>query len=406
MEKDEKIEKLRLYYSDEMYEGQENILKPVSADGATDVLLQPVFNPLKRIINNLYSLAFKNFDCSEKIVKDIWDLNNFEVSKKKLISEAILTGESYLEVIKSSSDIKYIFHKVDDVEVEKDFGEILKFSFTGVAKIVNEDGEIEENEIEKTYFKIDEKVFLIINDESPLYIGDTMPIFEFNFGLDLFRALYYIDTYNELESESRTIINLHSSPEKLGRNLGIKKPKEEQSNNSLNIFQKLLRALSENRFRKQRMIVVEEKEEKTADIKYIEMDNTWVNSDILPKMEQVMNDFKEEFPELDLKVESGNVAIRTYLMSMQGLRSKISTIRDSFIEKIRKVDSYSTGKEIDIKKYSYSDIFEQMEEEANVEILNKKLDALEKVNRIQSDDRILKIVNDLSEGILEGMSDE
>ena len=47
-----------------------------------------------------------------------------------------------------------------------------------------------------------------------------------------------------------------------------------------------------------------------------------------------------------------------------------------------------------------------MEEEANVEILNKKLDALEKVNRIQSDDRILKIVNDLSEGILEGMSDE
>lgn len=233
-----------------------------------------------------------------------------------------------------------------------------------------------------------------------------MPIFEFNFGLDLFRALYYIDTYNELESESRTIINLHSSPEKLGRNLGIKKPKEEQPNNNINIFQKLLRALSENRFRKQRMIVVDEKEERTADIKYIEMNNTWVNSDILPKMEQVMNDFKEEFPEIDLKVESGNVAIRTYLMTMQGLRSKISTIRDSFIEKIRKVDSYSTGKEIDIKKYSYSDIFEQMEEEANVEILNKKLDALEKVNRIQSDDRILKIVNDLSEGILEGMSNE
>nr|MBP9479825.1 hypothetical protein [Sebaldella sp.] len=66
MDKKEKAEKIRLYYSNEMYEESEgSVLEPVIAEGKSDVLLQTVFNPLSRIVNNLYSLAFKNFESKD-----------------------------------------------------------------------------------------------------------------------------------------------------------------------------------------------------------------------------------------------------------------------------------------------------------------------------------------------------
>ena len=408
MDKKEKAEKIRLYYANEMYEEDgNNVLQPVIAEGKSDVLLQPLFNPLSRIINNLYSLAFKNFKCTDTSVNDIWNFNNFTISKKKLIGDAILVGESYLEVVKSNNNIKYIFHKLEDIEeIEKDFGEIIKFSFTGTVKQINESGEVEEIEIKKIYFKVEDKVYLQINDENPLYIGDIMPVFEFNFGLDLFRALFYIDAYNEYESEARAIINIHASPERIAKNLG-RPPTDKIDPTKQNggILEQLFTKLRENRFRKQRTIIVEEKNEKTATIEYVEMSNTWVDK-IIPKMEQLKKDFYEEFPELDLKLEAGNIAIRTFLMANEGLRSKISTIRDNFIGKVKEVDSYALNREISENSYVYSDIFKQIEDEADIDILNKKLSALEIVNRIQSDDKIVKLVNDLSEEILEGINDE
>ena len=408
MDKKEKAEKIRLYYANEMYEEDgNNVLQPVIAEGKSDVLLQPLFNPLSRIINNLYSLAFKNFKCTDTGVDYIWNFNNFTISKKKLIGDAILVGESYLEVVKSNNNIKYIFHKLEDIEeIEKDFGEIIKFSFTGTVKQINESGEVEEIEIKKIYFKVEDKVYLQINDENPLYIGDIMPVFEFNFGLDLFRALFYIDAYNEYESEARAIINIHASPERIAKNLG-RPPTDKIDPTKQNggILEQLFTKLRENRFRKQRTIIVEEKNEKTATIEYVEMSNTWVDK-IIPKMEQLKKDFYEEFPELDLKLEAGNIAIRTFLMANEGLRSKISTIRDNFIGKVKEVDSYALNREISENSYVYSDIFKQIEDEADIDILNKKLSALEIVNRIQSDDKIVKLVNDLSEEILEGINDE
>ena len=408
MDKKEKAEKIRLYYANEMYEEDgNNVLQPVIAEGKSDVLLQPLFNPLSRIINNLYSLAFKNFKCTDTGVDYIWNFNNFTISKKKLIGDAILVGESYLEVVKSNNNIKYIFHKLEDIEeIEKDFGEIIKFSFTGTVKQVNVSGEVEEIEIKKIYFKVEDKVYLQINDENPLYIGDIMPVFEFNFGLDLFQALFYIDAYNEYESEARAIINIHASPERIAKNLG-RPPTDKIDPTKQNggILEQLFTKLRENRFRKQRTIIVEEKNEKTATIEYVEMSNTWVDK-IIPKMEQLKKDFYEEFPELDLKLEAGNIAIRTFLMANEGLRSKISTIRDNFIGKVKEVDSYALNREISENSYVYSDIFKQIEDEADIDILNKKLSALEIVNRIQSDDKIVKLVNDLSEEILEGINDE
>ena len=408
MDKKEKAEKIRLYYANEMYEKDgNNVLQPVIAEGKSDVLLQPLFNPLSRIINNLYSLAFKNFKCTDTGINDIWNFNNFTISKKKLIGDAILVGESYLEVVKNNSGVKYIFHKFEDIEeIVKDFGEIVKFSFTGTIKQVNEDGTIEEIEIKKIYFKIENKVYLQINDENPLYIGDIMPVFEFNFGIDLFRALFYIDGYNEYEAEARAIINIHSSPERIARNLGRPSTdKIDPTKQNGGVLEQLFTKLRENRFRKQRTIIVEEKNERTATIEYVEMTNTWVDK-IIPKMEQLKKDFYEEFPELDLKLEAGNIAIRTFLMANEGLRSKVSTIRENFIGKIKEVDSYALNKEIDENSYTYSDIFKQIEDEADIDILNKKLNALEIVNRIQSDDKIIKLVNDLSEEILEGISNE
>ncbi len=408
MDEKEKAEKIRLYYANEMYEKDgNNVLQPVIAEGKSDVLLQPLFNPLSRIINNLYSLAFKNFKCTDTGINDIWNFNNFTISKKKLIGDAILVGESYLEVVKNNSGVKYIFHKFEDIEeIVKDFGEIVKFSFTGTIKQVNEDGTIEEIEIKKIYFKIENKVYLQINDENPLYIGDIMPVFEFNFGIDLFRALFYIDGYNEYEAEARAIINIHSSPERIARNLGRPSTdKIDPTKQNGGVLEQLFTKLRENRFRKQRTIIVEEKNERTATIEYVEMTNTWVDK-IIPKMEQLKKDFYEEFPELDLKLEAGNIAIRTFLMANEGLRSKVSTIRENFIGKIKEVDSYALNREISENSYVYSDIFKQIEDEADIDILNKKLSALEIVNRIQSDDKIVKLVNDLSEEILEGINDE
>ena len=104
-----------------------------------------------------------------------------------------------------------------------------------------------------------------------------------------------------------------------------------------------------------------------------------------------------------MKFETGNVAIRTFLMANEGLRSKISTIRDSFIRKIKEVDSYAVSKDINVDSYSYSDIFEQIEEEANVDILNKKVDILGKINGIQQDERISEIISNISEEMIEGM---
>ena len=382
MDKKEKAEKIRLYYSNEMYEESEgSVLEPVIAEGKSDVLLQPVFNPLSRIVNNLYSLAFKNFESKDSGVKNIWDFNNFTISKKKIIGDAILVGESYLEVVKSNkSESKYIFHKFEDVEVEKDFGEILKFSFTGVIKQVDAEGEIEEVEIEKTYFKVENKVFLKVNEEDPIFIGDIMPVFEFNFGMDLYQALYYIDSYNELEAEARAIINIHSSPERIAKNLGTPKSNNKSENGEVGILEKLFTKLRESRFKRTRTIVVEEKSENKAEIKYIEMQNTWINSDILPKMKQTKDDFKEEFPEINLSLETGNIAIRTFLMANEGLRSKVSSVRDNFIRKIKEVDSYALNKDVNINSYEYSDIFEQIEDEADIDILNKKVDILGKIN--------------------------
>ena len=408
MDKKEKAEKIRLYYSNEMYEESEgSVLEPVIAEGKSDVLLQPVFNPLSRIVNNLYSLAFKNFESKDSGVKNIWDFNNFTISKKKLIGDAILVGESYLEVVKSNkSESKYIFHKFEDVEVEKDFGEILKFSFTGVIKQVDAEGEIEEVEIEKTYFKVENKVFLKVNEEDPIYIGDKMPVFEFNFGMDLYQALYYIDSYNELEAEARAIINIHSSPERIAKNLGRPKGNDKNENGEVGILEKLFTKLRESRFKRTRTIVVDEKNENKAEIKYIEMQNTWINSDILPKMKQVKEDFKEEFPEINLNLETGNIAIRTFLMANEGLRSKVSSVRDNFIRKIKEVDSYALNKDVNINSYEYSDIFEQIEDEADIDILNKKVDILGKINGIQQDERISGIISSISEEMIEGMYEE
>ena len=405
MDKKEKAEKIRLYYSNEMYEESEgSVLEPVIAEGKSDVLLQPVFNPLSRIVNNLYSLAFKNFESKDSGVKNIWDFNNFTISKKKLIGDAILVGESYLEVVKSNkSESKYIFHKFEDVEVEKDFGEILKFSFTGVIKQVDAEGEIEEVEIEKTYFKVENKVFLKVNEEDPIFIGDIMPVFEFNFGMDLYQALYYIDSYNELEAEARAIINIHSSPERIAKNLGSPKGNNKSENGEVGILEKLFTKLRESRFKRTRTIVVEEKSENKAEIKYIEMQNTWINSDILPKMKQVKEDFKEEFPEINLSLETGNIAIRTFLMANEGLRSKVSSVRDNFIRKIKEVDSYALNKDVNINSYEYSDIFEQIEDEADIDILNKKVDILGKINGIQQDERISGIISSMSEEMIEEM---
>lgn len=405
MDKKEKAEKIRLYYSNEMYEESEgSVLEPVIAEGKSDVLLQPVFNPLSRIVNNLYSLAFKNFESKDSGVKNIWDFNNFTISKKKLIGDAILVGESYLEVVKSNkSESKYIFHKFEDVEVEKDFGEILKFSFTGVIKQVDAEGEIEEVEIEKTYFKVENKVFLKVNEEDPIFIGDIMPVFEFNFGMDLYQALYYIDSYNELEAEARAIINIHSSPERIAKNLGSPKGDNKSENGEVGILEKLFTKLRESRFKRTRTIVVEEKSENKAEIKYIEMQNTWINSDILPKMKQVKEDFKEEFPEINLSLETGNIAIRTFLMANEGLRSKVSSVRDNFIRKIKEVDSYALNKDVNINSYEYSDIFEQIEDEADIDILNKKVDILGKINGIQQDERISGIISSMSEEMIEEM---
>lgn len=405
MDKKEKAEKIRLYYSNEMYEESEgSVLEPVIAEGKSDVLLQPVFNPLSRIVNNLYSLAFKNFESKDSGVKNIWDFNNFTISKKKLIGDAILVGESYLEVVKSNkSESKYIFHKFEDVEVEKDFGEILKFSFTGVIKQVDAEGEIEEVEIEKTYFKVENKVFLKVNEEDPIFIGDIMPVFEFNFGMDLYQALYYIDSYNELEAEARAIINIHSSPERIAKNLGSPKGDNKSENGEVGILEKLFTKLRESRFKRTRTIVVEEKSENKAEIKYIEMQNTWINSDILPKMKQTKDDFKEEFPEINLSLETGNIAIRTFLMANEGLRSKVSSVRDNFIRKIKEVDSYALNKDVNINSYEYSDIFEQIEDEADIDILNKKVDILGKINGIQQDERISGIISSMSEEMIEEM---
>ncbi len=405
MDKKEKAEKIRLYYSNEMYEESEgSVLEPVIAEGKSDVLLQPVFNPLSRIVNNLYSLAFKNFESKDSGVKNIWDFNNFTISKKKLIGDAILVGESYLEVVKSNkSESKYIFHKFEDVEVEKDFGEILKFSFTGVIKQVDAEGEIEEVEIEKTYFKVENKVFLKVNEKDPIYIGDKMPVFEFNFGMDLYQALYYIDSYNELEAEARAIINIHSSPERIAKNLGTPKSNNKSENGEVGILEKLFTKLRESRFKRTRTIVVEEKSENKAEIKYIEMQNTWINSDILPKMKQTKDDFKEEFPEINLSLETGNIAIRTFLMANEGLRSKVSSVRDNFIRKIKEVDSYALNKDVNINSYEYSDIFEQIEDEADIDILNKKVDILGKINGIQQDERISGIISSISEEMIEEM---
>lgn len=405
MDKKEKAEKIRLYYSNEMYEESEgSVLEPVIAEGKSDVLLQPVFNPLSRIVNNLYSLAFKNFESKDSGVKNIWDFNNFTISKKKIIGDAILVGESYLEVVKSNkSESKYIFHKFEDVEVEKDFGEILKFSFTGVIKQVDAEGEIEEVEIEKTYFKVENKVFLKVNEEDPIFIGDIMPVFEFNFGMDLYQALYYIDSYNELEAEARAIINIHSSPERIAKNLGTPKSNNKSENGEVGILEKLFTKLRESRFKRTRTIVVEEKSENKAEIKYIEMQNTWINSDILPKMKQTKDDFKEEFPEINLSLETGNIAIRTFLMANEGLRSKVSSVRDNFIRKIKEVDSYALNKDVNINSYEYSDIFEQIEDEADIDILNKKVDILGKINGIQQDERISGIISSMSEEMIEEM---
>ena len=405
MDKKEKAEKIRLYYSNEMYEESEgSVLEPVIAEGKSDVLLQPVFNPLSRIINNLYSLAFKNFKCTDTGINDVWNFNNFTISKKKLIGDAILVGESYLEVVKNNSGVKYIFHKFEDIEeIVKDFGEIVKFSFTGTIKQVNEDGTIEEIEIKKIYFKIENKVYLQINDENPLYIGDIMPVFEFNFGMDLYQALYYIDSYNELEAEARAIINIHSSPERIAKNLGTPKSNNKSENGEVGILEKLFTKLRESRFKRTRTIVVEEKSENKAEIKYIEMQNTWINSDILPKMKQTKDDFKEEFPEINLSLETGNIAIRTFLMANEGLRSKVSSVRDNFIRKIKEVDSYALNKDVNINSYEYSDIFEQIEDEADIDILNKKVDILGKINGIQQDERISGIISSMSEEMIEEM---
>ena len=90
-------------------------------------------------------------------------------------------------------------------------------------------------------------------------------------------------------------------------------------------------------------------------------------------------------------------------MANEGLRSKVSSVRDNFIRKIKEVDSYALNKDVNINSYEYSDIFEQIEDEADIDILNKKVDILGKINGIQQDERISGIISSMSEEMIEEM---
>lgn len=414
MENKDNILKVKKYFENTQYEkadygsNQTFVMNPIGSDLTTNVLLQPFYNPIKKAINNLTALSLKNIIPNDSRVQEQWKKDNYELALPKIFREMIL-DKCFLEVIKNKDNIHYQIHKKDTIqEVEYDGSEIIRFVIKGELKQYNEKDEIETITIQKIYrnkkgiFELE----LSIDDDVTVSILDYIPIFEFSFSQDYSGLLIKIDLVNELLSEIRAIINLHSSPIQFAKNLGQAKNNTQHDSTSTdtqtsNVIAKLWKRVTEDTHKKKRMISVEENEVgKSADIKYIELSNTWVN-EIIATITNITEQIKSEYPEIELNLTNGQVATTTQVIQLQEIRSKVSLLRNNFLNVQSKIDSTALKLKLTSEDYFYSDLFEEIEtqkelenEKLQAEIQSIKINNIKILNEIQTNEELLKLVDE------------
>ena len=149
------------------------------------------------------------------------------------------------------------------------------------------------------------------------------------------------------------------------------------------------------------MISVEENEVgKSADIKYIELSNTWVN-EIIATITNITEQIKSEYPEIELNLTNGQVSTTTQVIQLQEIRSKVSLLRNNFLNVQSKIDSTALKLKLTSEDYSYSDLFEEIEEQKELEneklqaeIQSIKINNIKILNEIQTNEELLKLVDE------------
>ena len=414
MENKNNILKVKDYFDNTQYENtnygniQKFVIKPIDAEATTNVVLQPYYNPLKKAINNLAALSLKNIEPKKKNVIEQWKKDNYYLALPKIIREMIL-DKCFLEIIKNADEIHYQIHKNEAVDsVEYNGSKILEFIISGEIRQYNEDNEIETISIQKIYrnkkgtFELE----LSVGEETTTTILDYIPIFEFSFSQDYSGLLIKVDLVNELLSEIRAIINLHSSPIQFAKNLGQAKNNTQHDSTSTdtqtsNVIAKLWKRVTEDTHKKKRMISVEENEVgKSADIKYIELSNTWVN-EIIATITNITEQIKSEYPEIELNLTNSQVSTTTQVIQLQEIRSKVSLLRNNFLNVQSKIDSTALKLKLTSEDYFYSDLFEEIEtqkelenEKLQAEIQSIKINNIKILNEIQTNEELLKLVDE------------
>jgi quinolinate synthase len=149
------------------------------------------------------------------------------------------------------------------------------------------------------------------------------------------------------------------------------------------------------------MISVEENEVgKSADIKYIELSNTWVN-EIIATITNITEQIKSEYPEIELNLTNGQVSTTTQVIQLQEIRSKVSLLRNNFLNVQSKIDSTALKLKLTSEDYFYSDLFEEIEtqkelenEKLQAEIQSIKINNIKILNEIQTNEELLKLVDE------------
>ena len=149
------------------------------------------------------------------------------------------------------------------------------------------------------------------------------------------------------------------------------------------------------------MISVEENEVgKSADIKYIELSNTWVN-EIIATLTNITEQIKSEYPEIELNLTNGQVSTTTQVIQLQEIRSKVSLLRNNFLNVQSKIDSTALKLKLTSEDYFYSDLFEEIEtqkelenEKLQAEIQSIKINNIKILNEIQTNEELLKLVDE------------
>ena len=366
-----------------------------------------IFNPVKNIVQGLVNSSINDLKVDNKKLQDeIWVNNNMELFSKKICKEMYLAQEAVIEsILRPDHTIYYILHDLEDIEIKESNGEIIYFKVEGKIEVINEKGEVKQEDYKREYIlnietrkvkKIEVKGDKTVTKPFAL---DRIPVVEFVYKNNLYQSLNTIDRINETDAFVRSIFGIHGDPMLHAMNIApFADEKTEQG-------KKAASKLNDGNYKKKRIIHTNANQGVDQMFKYIELSNPLIpemQNDIDKKKKNIM----DLFPEYVLvDAQTQNVSSETFSMKNEGLKNKISEFRSSFLKSLCELDNIglmlsSSSERVTIESYSYFDLFFEQEKLKKLESIDLSLDILGKAKNLDLENKLEKNIKTLEESII------